>query len=247
MHRWLVTLWFFPCLLLVGCTPVQTQVPALSVSEDRYDALWDATNTVVADYFPILTARRSEGLIVSDYRVGGSLLDPWNQDARQPYYRLEETLHVVRRRAIAQVERKDGECVLRLQVIKERQAYQPPDAAFTQSYSIFDPTVSDRRDIAEAAPPGQAPLRPFGRSPAGDKVTETQQAALAYRQGPAVEPIPGYRPLTPAEANLTWYRLEDDDDLAKEMVLKIAERMQKAPATKPGEPQAPAAEPSSGG
>jgi hypothetical protein len=237
MHRWLGIGWFLPCLLLVGCTPVQTQVPALSVNEDRYDALWDATNAVVADYFPLLTARTSEGLIVSDYKVGGSLLDPWDQDARQAYYRLEETMHVVRRRAIAQLERKDGECVLRLQVIKERQAYQPPDAAFSQSYSIFDPTVSDRRDIAEAAPRGRGPLRPFGRSPAGDKVTGTQEELLAYRQGPAVETaVPGFRPLTPAEASLTWYRLEDDGDLAKEMVLKIARRLQKVPSSTPVPP-----------
>jgi hypothetical protein len=233
MYRWLVTLWFVPFLLLAGCTTVQTQVPELSVTEERYDTLWDATNAVVADYFPILTARRSDGVIISDYKVGGSLLEPWDQDARQPYYRLEETLHVVRRRAIVRVEKADGEYVLRLQVIKERQAYQPPDAAFTPSYSIFDPTVSGRRDIAESAPRGQALLRPFGRSPAGDKVTETQEAALAHRQGPAVEPIPGYRPLTPAEANLTWYRLEDDGDLAKEMVLKIARRLQQAAAGTP--------------
>jgi len=231
MHRCSVTLWFLPLLLLAGCTTVQTQVPELSVSEDRYDALWDATNAVVADYFPILTARRSDGIVVSDYKVGGSLLEPWDQDARQPYYRLEETLHVVRRRAIARVERKDGDYVLRLQVIKERQAYQPPDLAFTSSYSLFDTTVSDRRDVAEAAPAGPAPLRPFGRSPAGDKVTETQEAALQRRQGPAVEAtVPGFRPLTPAEASLTWYRLEDDGDLAKEMVLAIARRLETAVA-----------------
>jgi hypothetical protein len=230
MDRRLVTLWFLPLLLLAGCTTVQTQVPELSVSEDRYDALWDATNSVVADYFPILTARRSDGVVISDYKVGGSLLEPWDQDARQPYYRLEETLHVVRRRAIARVEKKDGEYVLRLQVIKERQAYQPPDLAFSSSYNLFDTTVSDRRDVAETAPAGPAPLRPFGRSPAGDKVTEPQEAALQRRQGPAVDRIPGYRPLTPAEASLTWYRLEDDGDLAKEMVFAIARRLDTAVA-----------------
>ena len=230
MHRWLVILWFLPFLLLAGCTTVQTPVPELSVSQDRYDALWDATNAVVADYFPVLTARRSEGIVISDYKVGGSLLEPWDQDARQPYYRLEETLHVVRRRAIARLEKTDGEYVLRLQVIKERQAYHPPDIAFTPSYSLFDTTVSDRRDVAETAPAGPAPLRPFGRSPAGDKVSEPQEAALQGRQGPAVDRIPGYRPLTPAEASLTWYRLEDDGDLAKEMVLKIARRLETAVA-----------------
>jgi hypothetical protein len=232
-HRWLGLGWFLPCLLLVGCTPVQTQVPELSVSEDRYDALWDATDAVVAEYFPILTARRSEGVIISDYKVGGSLLEPWDQDARQPYYGLEETLHVVRRRAIAQVEKKDGECVLRLQVIKERQAYRPPDAAFISSYDLYDQTASARRGALEYAPPGASPIRPFGRSPAGDKVSGTQGAALERRQGPAVETVPGYQPLTPAEASLTWYRLEDDSDLAKEMVLKIARRLQQAAAGTP--------------
>jgi len=212
-------------LLVMGCAPVQRRVPELTVSEDRYDALWEATAEVMREYFPILVSRRSEGVIISDYKVGGSLLELWDQDARQPYYRLEETLHVVRRRAVARLEKTDGEYVLHLQVSKERQAYRPPDAAFTSAYDLFDLTASERRDMLEEAPRGPAPVRPFRRSPAGDVVTERQDQALEHRRGPATDTLPGPRPLSPKEASLTWYRLEDDNDLAEEMVLAIVRRL----------------------
>ena len=218
-------------LALVGCAPVERAVPELSVSETRYDALWEATAGVVEDYFPVLVKRRSEGLIISDYRVGGSLLEPWDVDARQPYHGLEETLHVVRRRAVARLEKTDGEYVLRLQVIKERQAYQPPDLAFTSSYDLYDLTLSERRDMLEEAPADTTPTRPFGRSPAGDLATERQDRAMYQRRGRGVEGLPGPRPLSPQEASLTWYRLEDDTDLAREMVLAIADRLQAMPET----------------
>lgn len=223
--RWSRALWLLPAAVLLGCAPVQVKVPELAVSEDRYDALYQATLQVVRDSFPILVSRRSEGLIVSDYKVGGSLLEPWDQDARQPYYRLEETLHVVRRRAVARLEKADGEYLLRLQVIKERQAYRPPDAAFTFAYGLHDLTYSERRDLLEATPEGPAPVRPFGRSPAGDAVTERQDRSLAFRRGLAVRGPSSPRPLSAREASLTWTRLEDDDDLAREMVLAIARRL----------------------
>lgn len=226
--RWSRVLWSMTAVVvLLGCAPVQVKVPVLSVSADRYDTLYEATLQVMRDYFPILVSRRSEGLIISDYKVGGSLLDPWDQDARQPYYRLEETLHVVRRRAVARLEKTDGEYVLRLQVIKERQAYRPPDAAFTFAYDLHDLTWSERRDMLEEAPEGPAPVRPFGRSPAGDEVTRRQDRALAHRRGPAVEGVPYPRPLSAREASLTWTRLEDDNDLAREMVLAVARRLGK--------------------
>jgi len=223
--RWR-TCWLLAGLLAVGCAPLETKVPELSVSEDRYDALWEATAEVMEQHFPILVRRQSEGLIISDYKVGGSLLDPWDQDARQPYHRLEETLHVVRRRAVARLEKTDGEWVLRLQVIKERQAYRPPDAAFTSSYDLYDLTLSERREMLEEAPAETAGVRPFRRSPAGDVVTERQDQAVEHRRGPAAETVAAPRPLPPEEASLTWCRLEDDADLAREMVLAIHRRLQ---------------------
>ena len=216
-------------LVVVGCAPVQSTVPELTVGESRYGALWAATAEVMEDYFPILVKRRSEGLIISDYKLGGSLLDPWNQDARQPYYRLEETFHVVRRRAVARLEQAEGEYVLRLQVIKERQAYRPPDLAFTSSYDLYDLTLSERRDLLEEAPPETTPTRPFGRSPAGDLATRRQDQATYRRRGQGVEGVPGPRPLPAREASLTWYRLGDDADLAREMVLAISDRLQAIP------------------
>jgi len=216
-------------LLTVGCAPVESRVPELTVSADRADALWQAAADVMEEYFPILVGRRDEGLIISDYRVGGSILEPWDQDARQPYYRLEETLHVVRRRAIAQMEQTEAGWALRLQVVKERQAYRPPDAAYTSPYDLYDLTLSERRDMLEEAPTDVASVRPFRRSPAGDLVTERQDRALEYRRGPTTETVPGPRPLSPKEASLTWYRLEDDADLAQEMTLAIHRLLQATP------------------
>ena len=217
--------WLVGLSLLVGCSPVERKVPELTVSADRYNLLWEATLDVLEDYFPILVSRQDEGVIISDYKVGGSLLEPWDQEARQPYYRLEETLHVVRRRAVAHLEKTDGDYRLRLRVIKERQAYRPPEAAFSSSYDLYDLTLSERREMLEEAPAESTPVRPFGRSPAGDQTTERQDRALASRRGRGVESPSGPRPLSAEEASLTWYPLEDDSDLAREMVLAIARRL----------------------
>ena len=224
------------CVLLlwvVGCAPLEVTVPELTVSEARYDALWEATAGVLEQHFPVLVKRQSEGLIVSDYKIGGSLLEPWDQDAHQPYHRLEETLHVVRRRAIARLEKLDGEYVLRLQIIKERQAYRPPDLAFTSSYDLYDPTASERRDLLQEAPAETTPTRPFGRSPAGDLATERQDRAMYQRRGRGVEGLPGPGPLPPQEASLTWYRLEDDTDLARTIVQAIAASLRSIPEAPP--------------
>ena len=228
-HSGLWGCWLLAGLLAAGCMPVESRVPELTVSSDRSDALWQATAEVVGEYFPILVRRRDEGLIISDYKVGGSILEFWDQDARQPYYRLEETLQVVRRRAIARLEQTEAGYALRLQVIKERQAYRPPDAAYTSSYDLYDFTISERRDMVLEAPVDTSPVRPFRQSPAGDLVTERQDQALEYRRGPTTETVPGPRPLSPKEASLTWYRLEDDTDLAQEMTLAIHRRLQATP------------------
>ncbi|MCK4299834.1 MAG: hypothetical protein KAX80_09890, partial [Planctomycetes bacterium] len=61
---------------------------------------------------------------------------------------------------------------------------------------------------------------------AGDLVTERQDQAVEHRRGPTTETVPAPRPVPPEKASLTWYRLEDDADLAREMVLAIHRRLQ---------------------
>jgi hypothetical protein len=134
-------------------------------------------------------------------------------------------MHVIRRRAVAHLAEQDGRYALHVEIMKERQAYAGPDQAFITPYDLHDPTISERRAVPEEAPAGEMAVRPFGQSPAGDRITQRQEEALAHRRGPAMLTVQPPRPLSAHAASLTWYRLEDDTDLAREIVLAVQGRL----------------------
>jgi len=230
--RALLVLLLLGSAFALGCQAIRSTVPAVSVGPGRYDALWRATVEVMKDHFPLVVTRKSEGVIISDYQVGGSLLEPWAMEARQPYYQLEETLHVIRRRGVARLVKEDSGYTLHVEVIKERQAYAGPDHAFITPYDLHDLTFSEREQVVERAPAREMHVRPFGQSPAGDTITGRQQEALAQRRGRAVLTVEPPRPLSAREASLTWYRLEDDADLAREIVAAVERRLGKISPSK---------------
>ena len=103
----------------------------LVVPSIDFETIWNTTIAVLDEYFDIATENRQQRRIVTQPKVGGTVLEPWNQDSGDFYERVESTLQTIRRYAIVSIEPDPtgmGQAV-RVEVFKELEDMVRPERA----------------------------------------------------------------------------------------------------------------------
>lgn len=113
-RRWIVRLSQILCVgvssFQSGCSMARRlrgDIPVsnpLIIPSIDFETIWNSTVAVIDEYFEIATENRQQRRIVTQHNVGGSVLEPWNEDAGDLYDRLESTLQTIRRFAIVTVD-----------------------------------------------------------------------------------------------------------------------------------------------
>lgn len=120
-----------------GCSlarQIRNDIPVsnpLVVPSIDFETIWNTTIAVVDEYFDIASENRQQRRIVTQPKVAGTLLEPWNMDSGDFYERVESSLQTIRRFAIVTVEPDPtgmGQAV-RIEVFKELEDLVRPERA----------------------------------------------------------------------------------------------------------------------
>jgi hypothetical protein len=139
----------------------------LVVPSADFETTWNTAVKVVDEYFDIASENRLSRKIVTQPKIGATVLEPWYGDSVGFDQRLESTLQTIRRFAIVQVDpAPGGGYAVRVEVYKELEDLAKPDrqaggrATFTNEFP-----VNRTREIVG---PVQVPLQwiPRGRDTA---------------------------------------------------------------------------------
>ncbi len=147
----------------------------LVVSATDFDGVWNKTVAVVNKYFDIASENRLSRTIVTQPRIGATLLEPWSPDSVSFADRFESTLQTMRRFAIIKIEpaASGGGYLVKVEVRKELEDLVKPDR-MAAGRAVFnnDYPVNRTREIIGPIP---SPLGwiPRGRDP------NLEQAILA--------------------------------------------------------------------
>jgi hypothetical protein len=160
-----------------GCatTRLQTVSPnPIVVPSNDFEAVWNATIRVLDEYFDIASENRLSRKIVTQPRIGATLLEPWAGDSVGFRERLESSLQTIRRFAIARVtDAPGGGYQVKIEVYKELEDLAKPDRQ-AGGRAVFnnDFPVNRTRDVVGPVP---LPIQwiPRGRDP------KLEQAILA--------------------------------------------------------------------
>jgi hypothetical protein len=100
----------------------------LVVPGSDFDAVWNKTVAVVDNYFDIASENRLSRTIVTQPKVGATLLEPWSGDSVSFTDRLESSLQTIRRFAIIKVDpAPTGGYLVKVEVRKELEDLVKPD------------------------------------------------------------------------------------------------------------------------
>jgi hypothetical protein len=146
----------------------------LVVPTADFDAVWNKTVAVVNKYFDIASENRLSRTIVTQPKIGATLLEPWSGDSVGFTERLESSLQTIRRFAIIKIEAApSGGYLVKVEVRKELEDLVKPDRQ-SAGRAVFnnDFPVNRTREIVGPVP---APIGwiPRGRDP------NLEQAILA--------------------------------------------------------------------
>jgi len=146
----------------------------LVVPSTDFDTVWNKTVAVVDKYFDIASENRLSRTIVTQPRIGATLLEPWSLDSVSFTDRFESTLQTMRRFAIIKIEpAPNGGYLVKVEVRKELEDLVKPDR-MAAGRAVFnnDFPVNRTREIIGPVP---APIGwiPRGRDP------NLEQAILA--------------------------------------------------------------------
>jgi len=146
----------------------------LVVPSTDFDTVWNKTVAVVDKYFDIASENRLSRTIVTQPRIGATLLEPWSLDSVSFTDRFESTLQTMRRFAIIKIEpAPSGGYLVKVEVRKELEDLIKPDR-MAAGRAVFnnDFPVNRTREIIGPVP---APIGwiPRGRDP------NLEQAILA--------------------------------------------------------------------
>ena len=150
----------FPLLLflsvLSGCATT-SQMPAggqVFVRGQNDEQVWEKTVDVVHDYFSIERENHFDNVIETKYKVGASLLEPWQHDTVGFENRLESTLQSIRRKAFVHITPTGDGHLISVQVFREREDIPDPNqispggATFRQYIPLQRQLEIDSTDIA---------------------------------------------------------------------------------------------------
>lgn len=146
----------------------------LRVPSSDFDTVWNKTVAVVDKYFDIASENRLSRTIITQPKIGATLLEPWSPDSVSFTDRFESTLQTMRRFAIIKIEpAPSGGYLVKVEVRKELEDMVKPDRQ-AAGRAVFnnDFPVNRAREIIGPVP---APIGwiPRGRDP------NVEQAILA--------------------------------------------------------------------
>ncbi len=152
--------------------PVVENPIVIPVSDQ--EMVWNKTIAVVDRYFDIASENRLSRTIITQPKIGATLLEPWSGDSVGFNERLESTLQTIRRFAIVKIDPAPaGGYLVKVEVQKQLEDMVKPDRQ-AAGRAVFnnDFPVNRTREIVGPVP---APLGwiPRGRDP------ELEQAILA--------------------------------------------------------------------
>ena len=135
--------------------------------------LWLQVVDTVDDYFRIKTEQPLNGIdgsLETTYRVGATLLEPWNRDSTRGFERLQSTLQSIRRKAIVKVHSQTGGHSIEVVVLKEIEDVDHSQGASEGSIaSRHDGTVT-RSDQIFTGEPTTLGWIPLGRDTSLEQV-----------------------------------------------------------------------------
>jgi len=146
----------------------------LVVPSSDFDTVWNKTVAVVNKYFDIASENRLSRTIVTQPRIGATLLEPWSLDSVSFTDRFESTLQTMRRFAIIKIEpAPSGGYLVKVEVRKELEDLVKPDRQ-AAGRAVFnnDFPVNRTREIVGPVP------APVGWIPRG-RDANLEQAILA--------------------------------------------------------------------
>ncbi len=114
-----------------GCSTVAprpvSENPLVVPSAD-FETVWKATVAVLDEYFDIASENRLSHTIVTQPKIGATLLEPWQGDSTGFDQRLESTLQTIRRFARATITpAPGGGYLVKIEVHKELEDMAKPD------------------------------------------------------------------------------------------------------------------------
>jgi hypothetical protein len=146
----------------------------LVVPSGEFETVWNKTVAVVDRYFEIASENRVSRTIVTQPRIGATLLEPWSGDSVSFEDRFESTLQTMRRFAIVKIDpAPTGGYLVKVEVRKELEDLIKPDRQ-AAGRAVFnnDFPVNRTREIV-----GPVPV-PVGWIPRG-RDPNLEQAILA--------------------------------------------------------------------
>jgi len=146
----------------------------LAVPSTDFDTVWNKTVAVVNKYFDIASENRLSRTIVTQPKIGATLLEPWSPDSVSFTDRFESTLQTMRRFAIIKIEpAASGGYLVKVEVRKELEDLIKPDR-MAAGRAVFnnDFPVNRSREIIGPVP------TPIGWIPRG-RDPNLEQAILA--------------------------------------------------------------------
>jgi hypothetical protein len=183
-RRWGVALLLAPLAIgsATGCGSIggfgrnlRTVSPnPLIVKSDDFEMIWDRCVAVVDEYFDIAREDRRARTIVTDPKMGATIVEPWYGDSVSLGERLESTVQTIRRFARVQVDpAPGGGYAVKVEVYKELEDLAKPERQ-AGGRAVFDSDfpVNRTREIV-----GPVPI-PNGWIPRG-RDTKLEQVILA--------------------------------------------------------------------
>jgi hypothetical protein len=114
-----------------GCAsffPAAAVTNPLTVPSADRETVWMACVTTLDDYFDIASENRLQGKIITEPKVGATILEPWYGDSVGFNERLESTLQTIRRIAIITVNpTATGTFAVNVEVRKELEDLTRPE------------------------------------------------------------------------------------------------------------------------
>ena len=145
------------------------------------ETVWQAAIDVVEGRFVLRDRDKDAGYLLTEYKQAPSAFEFWAMDAVEPRHVVEDTLHVVRRRAEAHLQQAGDEVVVAVAIHRERKNFESPRTSFSAEYSVFPGT--SEQVLAEALAEPTVLWTPVGRDRALeqkllDEIREKVEARL---------------------------------------------------------------------
>jgi hypothetical protein len=126
---------------LPGCAtlfPTPVSANPLTVPSADFEAVWMACVTALDDYFDIASENRLQRKIITQPKIGATLIEPWAADSADVYERFESSLQTIRRVAIVTVNpTPTGTYAVKVEVRKQLEDMTRPEKQ-SAGRAVFD-------------------------------------------------------------------------------------------------------------